>query len=239
MNKLAALALLLTVPVLSACGGGSAQTPLQHCESAIKMAIDNGAKLTTGSAPGVKAACSGLSAAGKTKADAYAEVYAASHAPAAVASTPASAVSLPATASASASASLPSPSVGVAGTCASQVKTWYLASGSSEIADFHAAWAHIVVPVSTASNGQTLAARNAEGQALELAATPGQQPPLPTCDDPGHAWETAMAYFVKAGKLVIGLGGTLVPAAVQNAKAGFAALATVAGEIDKYTPAQP
>ena len=49
-----------------------------------------------------------------------------------------------------------------------------------------------------------------------------------------------MAYFVKAGKLVMdSRGATVVPAAGQNAKSGFAALATVAGEIDKYTPAQP
>ena len=64
--------------------------------------------------------------------------------------------------------------------------------------------------------------------------------PIPACDDPGHAWATAMAYFVKAGSLVYNFpDGAIVPAAIQNAKSGFASLATVAGEIDKYTPAQP
>jgi hypothetical protein len=233
MNKLAALALLLTAPVLSACGGGSAQTPLQHCESAIKTAIDNGAKLTTGSAPGVKAACSGLSAADKTKADAYAEVYAASHAPAA-ASTPASAVSLPATASASPSLPVtPSPSVGVAGTCASQVKTWYLASGSSEIATFHNTWKDLI-------KQGTLASLHASGQAMYLSAVPGQQSAIPPCGDPGHDWAVALGFFRSAGAIeqhILSIG--VSPTAAQDAKAGFAALATVAGEIDKYTPAQP
>ena len=233
MNKLAALALLLTALVLSACGGGSAQTPLQHCESVIKTAIDNGAELTTGTAPGVHAACSGLSAADKTKADAYAEVYAASHAPAA-ASTPASALSPPATASASPSLPVtPSPSVGVAGTCASQVKTWYLASGSSEIATFHHTWKFVVNP-------GTLASQSASGQALYLSATPGQQPPMPSCGDPGHDWALALGYLRNAGATEQHLRTLGVsPTAAQDAKAGFAALATVAGEIDKYTPAQP
>ena len=233
MNKLAALALLLTAPVLSACGGGPAQTPLQHCESAIKTAIDNGAKLTTGSAPGVKAACSGLSAADKTKADAYAEVYAASHAPAA-ASTPASALSLPATASASPSLPVtPSPSVAVAGTCASQVKTWYLASGSSEIATFHNTWKVLI-------KQGTLSSQFASAQALLLSATPGQQSAIPSCGDPGNDWALALGYFRNAGAAEEHMQSIGVsPTAAQDAKAGFAALATVAGEIDKYTPAQP
>lgn len=49
-----------------------------------------------------------------------------------------------------------------------------------------------------------------------------------------------MAYFVKAGTLVHEYpNGAIVPAAIQNAKSGFASLATVAGEVSKYTPAQP
>jgi hypothetical protein len=233
MNKLAALALLLTALVLSACGGGSAQTPLQHCESAIKTAIDNGAELTTGAAPGVHAACSGLSAADKTKADAYAEVYAASHAPAA-ASTPASALSPPATASASPSLPVtPSPSVGVAGTCASQVKSWYLASGSSEIATFHNTWKVL-------TKQGTVSSQFASAQALLLSATPGQQSAIPSCGDPGNDWALALGYFRNAGATEEHMQSIGVsPTAAQDAKAGFAALATVAGEIDKYTPAQP
>lgn len=223
----AVLSSMLFVGTVAACG--SSQTPLQHCESVIKTAIDNGAKLTTGSAPGVKAACSGLSAADKTKADAYAETYAASHAPAAVASTPAAA--LPSSATVSAPAS--SPSVSAIGTCASQVKTWYLASGSSEIATFHHTWKFVVNP-------GTLASQSASGQALYLSATPGQQPPMPSCGDPGHDWALALGYLRNAGATEQHLRTLGVsPTAAQDAKAGFAALATVAGEIDKYTPAQP
>jgi hypothetical protein len=238
MNKLAVLALLpLTALGLSACGGGSAQTPLQHCESVIKTAIDNGAKLTTGSAPGVHAACSGLSAADKTKADAYAEVYAASHAPAAVASTPASALSLPATASASPSlpATVPAstPSTAAIGSCGAQVKTWYLASGSSEIATFHNTWKDLI-------KQGTLASQSASGQAMYLSAVPGQQSAMPSCGDPGHDWALALGFFRNAGAIAQHLRSIGVsPTAAQDAKSGFAALATVAGEIDKYTPAQP
>jgi hypothetical protein len=226
MNKLAVFAVLSTALVLSACGGGSAQTPLQHCESAIKTAIDNGAQLTTGSAPGVHAACSGLSAADKTKADAYAEVYAASHVPAAVASTPASASpSLPAT--------VPASTPSTAASCGTQVKTWYLASGSSEIATFHNTWKDLI-------KQGTLASLHASGQAMYLSAVPGQQPAIPPCGDPGHDWAVALGFFRSAGAIeqhILSIG--VSPAAAQDAKAGFAALATVAGEIDKYTPAQP
>jgi hypothetical protein len=231
MNKLAVFALLSTALVLSACGGGSAQTPLQHCESAIKTAIDNGAQLTTGSAPGVHAACSGLSAADKTKADAYAEVYAASHAPAAVASTPASAS---ASASPSLSATVPASTPSTAATsCGAQVKTWYLASGSSEIATFHNTWKDL-------TRQGTLASLHASGQAMYLSAVPGQQPAIPLCGDPGHDWAVALGFFRSAGTIeqhMLSIG--VSPTAAQDAKAGFAALATVAGEIDKYTPAQP
>jgi hypothetical protein len=227
MNKLAAFAVLSTALVLSACGGGSAQTPLQHCESAIKTAIDNGAQLTTGSAPGVHAACSGLSAADKTKADAYAEVYAASHAPAAVASTPASA-------SPSLSATVPASTPSTAVTsCGAQVKSWYLASGSSEIATFHNTWKDLI-------RQGTLASLHASGQAMYLSAVPGQQSAIPLCGDPGHDWVVALGFFRGAGAIeqhMLSIG--VSPTAAQDAKAGFAALATVAGEIDKYTPAQP
>ena len=128
------------------------------------------------------------------------------------------------------------PSAVPTGSCASQVKDWYLRFGKTEIANFHAGWTAITAP------GVPLATRRAEGQAMEGSALPGQNTdiPIPACDDPGHAWATAMAYFVKAGSLVYNFpDGAIVPAAIQNAKSGFASLATVAAEIDKYTPAQP
>lgn len=117
------------------------------------------------------------------------------------------------------------------------MKLWYIQyGGKNQIAVFHGAW-----------NGRggittdtTLASLHAAGQAL-LGATLGSvSGSPPACDAvAARAWKTAMADLGEAGTIEQHVTTiTVTPAAAQDANAGFAALATVTAEGNKYA-AQP
>jgi hypothetical protein len=162
---------------------------------------------------------------------------AASRAATPAASTPAAVAASPAPAAASAT---PSAS---ASSCGTLVKTWYLlgTGGKMEILEFHQTWTNLV-------KAQTIATQHATAVSVQTQGL--QDAPIPPCGDPAHAWKAAMTDFINAADTVQHSQGTCtmsgevadchVPAgATAEAKAGFSELAIIAGEISKYTPAQP
>lgn len=149
-----------------------------------------------------------------------------------------SAAAAPATtAPASSAAAGTTPVAAATASCGSQMKLWYIQyGGKNQIAVFHGTW-----------NGRggittdtTLANLHAAGQAL-LGATlgPASGSP-PACDAvAARAWKTAMTDLGEAGAIEQHVTTiTVTPAAAQDANAGFAALATVTAEGNKYA-AQP
>ncbi len=129
------------------------------------------------------------------------------------------------------------PAAAATASCGTQMKLWYIQSGGkNQIAVFHGTW-----------NGPggitadtTLASLHAAGQAL-LGATLGPvSGSPPACDAvAAHAWKTAMTDLGEAGTIEQHVTTiTVTPAAAQDAKAGFAALAIVTAEGNKYA-AQP
>jgi hypothetical protein len=141
------------------------------------------------------------------------------------------------TAPASSAAAGTTPVAATTASCGTQMKLWYIQyGGKNQIAVFHGTW-----------NGRggittdtTLANLHAAGQAL-LGATLGPvSGSPPACDAvAAHAWKTAMTDLGEAGTIEQHVTTiTVTPAAAQDANAGFAALATVTAEGNKYA-AQP
>jgi hypothetical protein len=116
------------------------------------------------------------------------------------------------------------------------MKLWYIQyGGKNQIAVDHGSWTYITVTATT------LAAVHAEAHGLLGTALVGARSGgPPACDAvAAHAWATAMAYLNKAATLEQASTTVApVPAAVEDANAGFAALATVTAEGNKYA-AQP
>ena len=134
----------------------------------------------------------------------------------------------------SAAATGTTPAAAATGSCGSQMKVWYLqGGGKNQIAVDHGSWTYITV------TANTLASQHAEAQGL-LGSTLATGTAPPACDAvAAHAWATAMTDLGKAATLEKSTNTlSVVPAAVQDANAGFAALATVTAEGNKYA-AQP
>jgi len=115
------------------------------------------------------------------------------------------------------------------------MKLWYIQDGGkNQIAVDHGSWTYITVTATTVAD------IHAEAQGLLGAALEGARSGPPACDAvAAHAWATAMADLNKAATLEQAVTTVApVPAAVQDANAGFAALATVTAEGNKYA-AQP
>jgi hypothetical protein len=135
----------------------------------------------------------------------------------------------------SAPAASTTPTVAATASCGSQMKLWYIQDGGkNQIAVDHGSWTYITVTATTVAD------IHAEAQGLLGAALAGARGGPPACDTvAAHAWATAMAYLSKAATLEKSATTVApIPAAVQDANAGFAALATVTAEGNKYA-AQP
>lgn len=117
------------------------------------------------------------------------------------------------------------------------MKLWYIQDGGkNQIAVFHGTWNG----PGGITTDTTLASLHAAGQAL-LGATLGPvSGSPPACDAvAARAWKTAMTDLGEAGTIEQHVTTiTVTPAAAQDANAGFAALATVTAEGNKYA-AQP
>jgi len=127
------------------------------------------------------------------------------------------------------------PAAASTASCGTQMKLWYIQDGGkNQIAVDHGSWTYITVTATTVAD------IHAEAQGLLGAALEGAHSGPPACDAvAAHAWATAMAYLNKAATLEQAVTTVApVPAAVQDANAGFAALATVTAEGNKYA-AQP
>jgi hypothetical protein len=149
-----------------------------------------------------------------------------------------SAAAAPATtAPASSAAAGTTPAAATTASCGTQMKLWYIQyGGKNQIAVFHETW-----------NGRggittdtTLASLHAAGQALLGATLGAASGSPPACDAvAARAWKTAMTDLGEAGTIEQHVTTiTVTPAAAQDANAGFAALATVTAEGNKYA-AQP
>jgi hypothetical protein len=129
------------------------------------------------------------------------------------------------------------PAATAAASCGTQMKQWYIQSGGkNQIAVFHATWNG----PGGITTDTTLASLHAAGQAL-LGATLGPvSGSPPACDAvAARAWKTAMTDLGEAGTIEQHVTTiTVTPVAAQDANAGFAALATVTAEGNKYA-AQP
>jgi hypothetical protein len=129
------------------------------------------------------------------------------------------------------------PAAAATASCGTQMKQWYIQDGGkNQIAVFHATWNG----PGGITTDTTLANLHAAGQAL-LGATLGPvSGSPPACDAvAAQAWKTAMTDLGEAGTIEQHVTTTTVtPAATQDATAGFAALATVTAEGNKYA-AQP
>jgi hypothetical protein len=125
------------------------------------------------------------------------------------------------------------PAAAATASCGTQMKLWYIQyGGKNQIAVFHGTWNG----PGGITTDTTLANLHAAGQAL-LGATLGSvSGSPPACDAvAARAWKTAMTDLGEAGTIEQHVTTiTVTPAAAQDAKAGFAALATVTAEGNKY-----
>jgi hypothetical protein len=141
------------------------------------------------------------------------------------------------TAPASSAAAATTPAAAATASCGTQMKLWYIQDGGkNQIAVFHGTWNG----PGGITTDTTLANLHAAGQAL-LGATLGPvSGSPPACDAvAARAWKTAMRDLGEAGTIEQHVTTiTVTPAAAQDANAGFAALATVTAEGNKYA-AQP
>lgn len=140
------------------------------------------------------------------------------------------------TAPASSAAAGTTPVAAATASCGSQMKLWYLQyGGKNQIAVFHGTWNG---PEGITTD-TTLANLHAAGQALVGATLGPVSGSPPACDAvAARAWKTAMADLGEAGTIEQHVTTiSVTSAAAQDANAGFAALATVTAEGNKY--AQP
>ena len=140
------------------------------------------------------------------------------------------------TAPASSAAAGTTPVAAATASCGSQMKLWYIQyGGKNQIAVFHGTWNG---PEGITTD-TTLANLHAAGQALVGATLGPVSGSPPACDAvAARAWKTAMADLGEAGTIEQHVTTiSVTSAAAQDANAGFAALATVTAEGNKY--AQP
>jgi len=141
------------------------------------------------------------------------------------------------TAPASSAAAGTTPVAAATASCGSQMKLWYIQyGGKNQIAVFHGTWNG----PGGITTDTTLANLHAAGQALVGATLGSVSGSPPACDAvAARAWKTAMADLGEAGTIEQHVTTiTVTPAAAKDANAGFAALATVTAEGNKYA-AQP
>jgi hypothetical protein len=138
-----------------------------------------------------------------------------------------SATTAPTSAAATTPAANASPSV----SCSSLSEAWYLQPGANDIAEVEGAWTAVTNEEDTTLATQHSAAANL--WSVTLYNGDGMwygQPQIPACNTIAvQAMKTAMADLHQAAVLERASQSlALIPAAVQDATAGFAALTTVA-----------
>ena len=118
------------------------------------------------------------------------------------------------------------PAAGAAGSCAAQVKDWYIGYGHVEISNIKTTVADLLANEKSGPLATTIELGNSLRGYSQLS-------PLPACGDPAHAWPALVASYNEAGTDVYHQD---FADSTKPLDAGNASLQVAQGEIAKVTP---